>query len=483
MVQYVKAWRLSGGQVRPSSNGAEPGSYQLEYVLTNPYGVMASNVIDLTVVTTELIVDHDYDNYWGVGIDGGDYDYHQRDYPYSTNNPILYVGGDRMLVQLSAIPSDVGTGFMRFRTYPEGRIGCSTSATGTLYDMDTTWDLQGVSNATYGFYLVGLQPVTNCSVIVEYWQGDSLPYGYAFMVDDWEHIDVAPVKVDIAEGGIVTGTGTTATISFHLTSDSCTNCSWEICPDRGPNGALFASGPDGIGESLYTTGTQVWISAGTLVTDYTIRVLANECVESVDYAGLLVHSQPSWTPVGSSIYVWQPVNDDMFSSSFLTELTNHYQGWNMNPGTEITRYMDPSTNDDNCGDCTLDNLRNMINGGIIVLFVHGNTGVVEVARFLSQPTAQTWIGSDTNYLMVSPGPGSETNYWSVLAHRQWFVTNWKTTLDTKRAIVFLESCHSADGDEMSIASGIGGETVFGISGEPAGVIVDCEFRALGGVNI
>jgi len=287
------------------------------------------------------------------------------------------------------------------------------------------------------------------------------------------------LKVELTDPGRVAFTGATPNISFCLTPESWTNCSWEIKPYIESGGALFAAGSGAPGSNWYWGGTSVWVNPGTVATNYMITVHANELFDCDDAAGLAVSREISWTPAGSNIYVWKPVNDGQFCTEVIDELSavSRYQGWSTN---SVTWFEDPSTNDNNCGTCTLSNLVSMKDAGIVVVMTHGQTGMLEVARFLTETNAKAWLtGSATNHLYVCDGPGPATNYWSVVASADWFIENWKDSLDQKKSLVFLEVCHGADG-AVSIAESVGGKAVFAVEGEQSGYLADQLFTKVVG---
>jgi len=289
-------------------------------------------------------------------------------------------------------------------------------------------------------------------------------------------LQLGPVKVVIEDPGAVVLTGATQNVCFALTADSWTNCTWDISPSIATGGALFATGPAEPGSNSFCTGTSVWVNPGTVVTNYTIRVYPAEPINCEDTAGLAVCREPAWTPMGSNIYVWAPVNDGAFCGGFLDDLSDEYQGWESRTNGVITEFHDPNTNDNDCGDCTLTNLKAMTNGGIVVVLAHGGAGSVEVARFLSEEAADDWRGTETGLLSV---PDDETNYWSVVALAAWFQDNWQSALDERQAIVFLAVCCSADGVE-SIGESVGGRTVFAVSDEQDGSDVDLVYQEIVG---
>ncbi|MFA7054493.1 MAG: hypothetical protein WC328_15880, partial [Kiritimatiellia bacterium] len=183
----------------------------------------------------------------------------------------------------------------------------------------------------------------------------------------------------------------------------------------------------------------------------------------------------AWTPCGKHIYVWAPIAEMAFSFGFIDELVdpNFYQGWSYSMTNPVTWFSDPDPADDDFGTCTLANLKAMSNGGIVAVLTHGQIGQVEIARCATEAAAMAWKSSEADMVAV-PGPLPATNYWSVIAFPAWFSRCWKPSLDQRKTIVFLEVCYSSDG-YPSIASSVGGQTVFSSYGSAEGATTDAAF--------
>jgi hypothetical protein len=270
--------------------------------------------------------------------------------------------------------------------------------------------------------------------------------------------------LNINPKGRVVFAGSTTNVLFSLEPGSWTNCVWTISSSA----SMLADGPVSAPVYSFYVGTNVWVYPGAVATNFTVTCSAIGVPELNANSGLLVSSDIARTPSGSSVYVWKPINEEAFASSFLSELTKEaaYQGWSYSVTNPVTYYFDSNPTDDDCENCTLANLKSMANGGIVAVLTHGGTGVLEVARFASISAANAWKGSEVG-MTVSEGSNSV----SVYANSAWFQNNWKTALDQNNAIVFLCVCYSADGYD-ALALNVGGKTVFASHGDADGILVN-----------
>jgi hypothetical protein len=276
--------------------------------------------------------------------------------------------------------------------------------------------------------------------------------------------------INIYPKGQVAFTGASTNILYSLEPGSWTNCIWTISSTTDMLADDLTSAPV---YSFYV-GTNVWVNPGIVATNYTITCSAVGLPGLDAKAGLVVSREIAWTPKGNSVYVWEPINDDNFSSAFIQDLCmlEAYQGWSYSTTNPVTWFFDSDPTDDNCETCTLLNLKAMVNGGIIAVLTHGETGVLEVVRFASESVANTWKGSEPNMYVIA-----SSNSASVYATSAWFQNNWKNSLTQNNAIVFISACHAADGDD-SIASSVGGQTVFAPHGSPSGQEVDEDYKMI-----
>ncbi|MEI9478895.1 MAG: hypothetical protein WCO26_20315, partial [Deltaproteobacteria bacterium] len=340
--------------------------------------------------------------------------------------------------------------------------------------------------------LVGGQTVTNgvngaefaanpgCDLYIEALSNSTATLTYTFTgtgcvtsVSCAAPLKMTAFKISIDPPGRVAFAGATTNVAFCVTPGSWSDCIWTISFGT----ALFADGPDTVGYSQYWYGTNVWVSPGALATNYSITCSVVDVPSCQAKAGLVVSREISWTPGGDKIYVWQPINDEFnFYNTFINylSLSENYQGWSCSATNPVTRFFDSDSTDDDFERCTLDNLKAVVNGGILFIQTHGQTGMLEVARCATEAAANAWIGAEPNIGAVA-GPSS--NFWSVIATSAWFSNNWKPISDQHKAIVFLEACHGADG-YASIASSVGGKTVFATHGEPSGSVSDEAFQSI-----
>ena len=278
-------------------------------------------------------------------------------------------------------------------------------------------------------------------------------------------------RLGIYPKGQIAFVGSTTNVLFSLEPGSWTNCVWTISSPT----AMLSDSPVSAPTYSFYNGTNVWVSPGALPTNFTLTCSAVGVSGLDATAGLIVSHQIALTPKGNAVYVWEPIKEEAFAPAFIDFLTdeNHYQGWAYSATNPMTYFSDSDPTDTNCETCTLSNFKMMAQAGILVLLSHGGTGVVEVVRFSTQAAADTWKATEEDMYVI----GSETNSWSVYAESRWFQRNWKTQLDQNNAIVFLSVCHSVEGYN-SIASNVGGKTVFGAYGPADGILVHNAFTEI-----
>jgi len=359
----------------------------------------------------------------------------------------------------------------------QNTLGFNVPGTTLYTNSARTYLLRRVLVGTLGNYAPGAS-YTNAFPTIDDPDGTNWP-GCTFLTSDmptnsqtvkynFDMTSYYPLEtVEIIPKGQATESNSSANVKFELVEGSLTAVVWTITPEL-TNGARFADGSTGCGTNLYAIGETAWITPGARVTNYIISAThAEGCCTGL--ADLVVHREINWTPAGNEVFVWEPVKDGQFETNFIASLvaSNHYQGWTVNTGgVNVTWFSDPCTNDDDCGTCTLANLKAMTNAGIAVVLAHGTPSNVEIARFATSNAAAAWIGNEVGIVAVD-----YTNYVSAVAHGSWFKNNWQLHLNRRRSLVFLQVCSSDDG-ATSLASSVGGETVIGLTGQQNGVLVD-----------
>jgi hypothetical protein len=276
--------------------------------------------------------------------------------------------------------------------------------------------------------------------------------------------------ISIYPKGQVAFAGSSTNILYSLEPGSWTNCVWTISSTAD----LLADGLTSTPIYPFYVGTNVWVNPGTVGTNFTITCSAVGFAGLDAKAGLVVSREIAWTPKGKSIYVWEPINDGNFATNFLATLCSSetYQGWSYSTTNPVTYFSDSDPTDDDCETCTLANFKGMVNGGIIAVLTHGDTGTLEVVRFASESVANTWKGSEPNMYVIA-----SSNSASIFATAAWFQNNWKNSLTESNSIVFISACHAADGYD-SIASSVGGRTVFAPHGSPSGPQIDESYQII-----
>ena len=338
-------------------------------------------------------------------------------------------------------------------------------------------DDPGATNWPGCAFLTSTQPASNQTV------------RYSFNTTSYYRLGWVQAQPD----GEVTFTGATDNVRFELVDGSLTNVSWQISPDLGTNGALFADSATGPGKTWGTNGTAVWVAAGSAAKNYVITVRDNDHPYVEDKLGLVVTHKPSCTPCGDKIYVWESTPYEkgtngvsVFDNSFVYGLAGLYQGWTCSSNDPpVTWFRDSTSNDNNYGTCTLSNLQSMANGGVVLFLGHGRhmagSGWLELVRFANEASANAWVGTSTNNIVVLQG----TNYWAVWASSWWFQQHWKSQLDANDALVLLYACSSAD-TPNSIATSVGGRTVIASEGPQlglsVGILYDAAIRFMNGTH-
>ena len=319
---------------------------------------------------------------------------------------------------------------------------------------------------------VWLEAVSNGTATVTFsFEGSGL-------AQDFNFTDTLNVTAyEITPSGQVAFTNAPSNVQYKLSPapSNGTNVLWTISGGA----ARFADDETGAGSSSTASGASVWVNPGHTGGVYTItcNIAGSPSLELT--AGLVVSREISWSPSGDKIYVWHPINDFHFSDAFVDYMTANYQGWETGANNPLTVFHDPSPDDDDFGTCTLENFKAMANGGLLFVQSHGQIGQMDVVWCKTEAAANAWKGDEPDMYVFYD---NQNNRWKVIATSQWFLNNWKPFLDQRRALVFLKICCGADGfgayGYMSVASCVGGQTVFAVHGEQVFAAADTFFQAV-----
>lgn len=122
------------------------------------------------------------------------------------------------------------------------------------------------------------------------------------------------------------------------------------------------------------------------------------------------------------------------------------------------------------GDLTLERFKQMANCGFVLFKGHGGVGINMPVLFEDTPqgisAANAWCAGEVGLAAV-PCRLNYANMYGVRCDSSWYAANWKQGLDQGDALVFWQSCHSADGSRglSSVAASAGGRCCFAWNGE------------------
>ncbi|MGN0843211.1 MAG: hypothetical protein ACI4QF_08090 [Kiritimatiellia bacterium] len=137
--------------------------------------------------------------------------------------------------------------------------------------------------------------------------------------------------------------------------------------------------------------------------------------------------------------------------------------------------------DDNPGDLTLARFKAMANCGLLLFKGHGSPGRNIPVTFTDtqqgQAAANAWCAGESGMLAGQVFLSYGT-FHGVYCNSSWYAANWKSGLDQGNAIVFWQSCHSAErnGRTDSIEQSAGGRwrIAWGPSSDIEGTVSDSE---------
>ena len=116
--------------------------------------------------------------------------------------------------------------------------------------------------------------------------------------------------------------------------------------------------------------------------------------------------------------------------------------------------------DDDPGDLTLAHFKKMANCGLVLFKGHGNKGrnfpVLFTDTLAGELAASKWCAGETG-MSVRPCREPYGTFQGVRCDSSWYAANWRLGLNLGNAIVFWQSCHSADGSgSSSVVQAAGG---------------------------
>ena len=137
--------------------------------------------------------------------------------------------------------------------------------------------------------------------------------------------------------------------------------------------------------------------------------------------------------------------------------------------------------DDDPGDLTLARFKAMANCGLLIFKGHGSLGSNIPVTFTNtqqgEMAADAWCAGESG-MIVKPVTVRYGVFMGVRCNSSWYAANWKSGLDRGNAIVFWQSCHSAerDGTSDSVEQSAGGRwrIAWGPSSDIEGTVSDSE---------
>jgi hypothetical protein len=264
------------------------------------------------------------------------------------------------------------------------------------------------------FWVEGLtNSLTNCEVEIVFRYEDT---DGVCRSADTNVLTIAGVDIVQSNATGVARAGTN--LYFNLTADSWTNCIWEIDPDLGTNGALFAASATNDGSTNVWSGTDVWVDPGNTVTDFVITAYANEATNCYDTVDLNVLSGRVYIAFGHIAdddgFTQSEIEDTALSN--LTPMVSNIMG----KGYEVTELRECTTSDyeDMLGD-------NLLVG--LVWFAHGAVVCQPENTNCQREVSRVW-----SYDSIA---GAGDKLW---------VSNWVDRLaDKKLCTLWMLSCGSS----------------------------------------
>jgi len=174
----------------------------------------------------------------------------------------------------------------------------------------------------------------------------------------------------------------------------------------------------------------------------------------------------AYSPDSRQLYAWCGYTYDTSFSDFLeTEITkvgNYIKEQDFIVSYNI--YTD-NTLDDDCEDCTYDNLKNMKYADFLYIAAHGeSSNEWNGLRFINLETEDQILNWCNNDNLITPEQitYNSTPYWTAVAGSDWASEYWNDMLTSSKAISILSCCYSyengwVDACAGGVAFGYGGD--------------------------
>jgi len=218
--------------------------------------------------------------------------------------------------------------------------------------------------------------------------------------------------------------------------------------------------------------TSLWIDGvdtGEAVIDFYFKSPDNDEIMR-DKVAVYVTRTPSWGPFSAQgyAYSWQPcawggaIWEGQGTNTHNTVVDNIVsQGWDVLD----KKFIDDSAEDDDYGDCTLANFRDMRYAPIAAVSTHGSSASLHAVYATSSNAIASWINAESG---ISPYEWEDAGMWSARVSSDWIAQNWNVMgFDYRRAITMFMTCNGATGGTNSLVARAGGRAAFGYATEPS----------------
>lgn len=173
------------------------------------------------------------------------------------------------------------------------------------------------------------------------------------------------------------------------------------------------------------------------------------------------------SPDGTFLYVYSPCAWDQinFPDGEYLAVGNYIQHQDYNVTTVV--YRDATSDDDNCGSCTLENLKACKYADFLYFTTHGNSGMMAGIYLKTENAVNTWRNNEADTETRQSQSVSWGGNWAYYARipasnpAAWYSTHWRSILDQSKAIVILSSCESSPDVGSSVVSAAGGGVCLG----------------------
>ncbi|TKJ41182.1 hypothetical protein CEE37_05825 [candidate division LCP-89 bacterium B3_LCP] len=166
-----------------------------------------------------------------------------------------------------------------------------------------------------------------------------------------------------------------------------------------------------------------------------------------------IQAQIAFSPDGTFMKVYSPCAFDqgLFPDAVYQEVGNLIQEQDYNVTTVI--YRDATSEDDDCGSCTLDNFINCGLGGFVYFYSHGSASSVAGIYLDTQQAVVDWEGGDPGDPNIEVGQSSAYSWaYYAVVFPDWFEQEWQDYLDQSRAITIISTCHGHPATTSKVVS-------------------------------